>query len=205
MLRSSEPEVREAGARLACISALLHESAADLADEALHSGHARSRLGIAQVAAANVAAPEHRVWCETRLATLFDDPDADVRGEAASCFDRFPDEVLDTCGALIESFCNSPAFGDASFPLLNALEHTRGRLPGMACMVCERYFGRADDEAWDPRTVRFAGAHTVVKLIFRTYQQHQNDEWTSRALDLIDRLCLEDVASIGNEFDEFER
>ena len=80
MLRSSEPEVREAGARLACISALLHDSAADLADEAMHSGHARSRLGIAQVAAAYVAAPEHRVWCESRLATLFDDPDADVRG-----------------------------------------------------------------------------------------------------------------------------
>ena len=107
MLRSSEPEVREAGSRLACISALLHQSAADLADEALHSGHARSRLGVAQVAAANVAPPEHRVWCESRLTTLFDDPDADVRGEAASCFNHFPDEVLDTCGALVESFCNS--------------------------------------------------------------------------------------------------
>ena len=59
--------------------------------------------------------------------------------------------------------------------------------------------------ASDPRTGRFADAHTVVKLIFRTYQQHQNDEWTSRALDLIDRLCLEGIASIGNEFDEFER
>ena len=205
MLRSSEPEVREAGSRLACISALLHESAADLADEALHSGHALSRLGVAQVAAANVAAPEHRVWCESRLATLFDDPDADVRGEAASCFDHFPDEVLDTCGALVESFCNSRAFEEAPFCLLNALEHARDRLPGITCMVCERYLGRADDEASDPRTGRFADAHTVVKLIFRTYQQHQNDEWASRALGLIDRLCLEGIASIGNEFDEFER
>ena len=205
MLRSSEPEVREAGARLACISAVLHESAADLADEALHSGNARSRLGIAQVAAANVAAPEHRVWCESRRATLFDDPDADVRGEAASCFDHFPDEVLDTCGALVESFCNSRAFEEARFCLLNALEHARDRLPGMTCMVCARYLGRADDEASDPRTGRFADAHTVVKLIFRTYQQHQNGEWTSRALDLIDRLCLEGIIGIGDEFDEFDR
>ena len=205
MLRSSEPEVREAGARLACISAVLHESAADLADEALHGGNARSRLGIAQVAAANVAAPEHRVWCESRLATLFDDPDADVRGEAASCFDHFPDEVLDTCGALVESFCNSRAFEEARFCLLNALEHARDRLPGMTCMVCARYLGRADDEASDPRTGRFADAHTVVKLIFRTYQQHQNGEWTSRALDLIDRLCLEGIIGIGDEFDEFDR
>ena len=72
-------------------------------------------------------------------------------------------------------------------------------------MVCERYLGRADDEAWDPRTGRFADAHTVVKLIFRTYQQHQNDEWTLRALALIDRLCLEGISGIGDEFDEFDR
>ena len=72
-------------------------------------------------------------------------------------------------------------------------------------MVCARYLGRADDEASDPRTGRFADAHTVVKLIFRTYQQHQNGEWTSRALDLIDRLCLEGIIGIGDEFDEFDR
>ena len=45
----------------------------------------------------------------------------------------------------------------------------------------------------------------VVGLAFRVYQQHQNDEWTSRALDLIDRICLEesDVAAEGLE--SFER
>ena len=205
MLRSSKPEVQEAGARLACISALLHESAANLADEALHSGHTRSRLGAAKVAATNVATTEYRIWCETRLLTLFDDPDVDVRREAASCFGHFPDEIFDSSGDIVESFCNSRAFEDASFWLLNALEHARGRLPGMTCMVCERYLGRANDEALDPRPGRFADAHTVVKLIFRTYQQHQNDEWTTRALGLIDRLCLEGITGIGNEFDEFER
>ena len=46
---------------------------------------------------------------------------------------------------------------------------------------------------------------TVTKLIFRTYQQHQNDEWTSRSLDLIDRLCLEGIAYAGREFEQFER
>jgi len=48
-------------------------------------------------------------------------------------------------------------------------------------------------------------AHTVTELLFRTYQQHQQDEWTSRALDLIDRLCLENIGEVNDGFREFER
>jgi hypothetical protein len=48
-------------------------------------------------------------------------------------------------------------------------------------------------------------AHTVTQLIFRTYQQHQQDEWTSRALDLIDRLCLEGVGDVNDAFGAFDR
>ena len=61
----------------------------------------------------------------------------------------------------------------------------------MTCMVCERFLDRFAGEARDIRTRHAGDARTVVKLIFRTYQQHQQDEWTVRSLDLIDRLCLE--------------
>ena len=47
--------------------------------------------------------------------------------------------------------------------------------------------------------------NTVAKLAFRTYQQHQNDDWTSRSLALIDRLCLEGIPGTGAEFEHFER
>ena len=72
-------------------------------------------------------------------------------------------------------------------------------------MVCERFLDRFANEAGDIRTGRAANAHTIAKLIFRTYQQHQQDEWTSRSLDLIDRLCLEGIGHAGNEFEQFER
>ena len=95
MLRSPEPEVCEAGARLAGIANLTHEDAVDLVDEALR-GDARHRLGVAQVAATNIAVPEYRTWCEAKLVALFDDDDAEVRGEAGSCFRQLQDEALDT-------------------------------------------------------------------------------------------------------------
>ncbi|MGP1665665.1 MAG: hypothetical protein ACTS5I_07105, partial [Rhodanobacter sp.] len=52
ILRSREPKVSEAGARLASLAALYHEDAADLAKEAM-SGNASQRLGVAQVASSN--------------------------------------------------------------------------------------------------------------------------------------------------------
>ena len=204
MLRSSEDEVCEAGARLASIAAIEHESVAGLVEEAMH-GTARHLLGVAQVAAANISEPECRVWCESKLVALFNDDDADVRKKAASCFRHLRDDTLETYGPLIDVFCDSRAYQEDSFWVLHALEKSRGRLPGMTCVACEKFFDRLSDEAKDIRTSRFGDTRTVTRLIFRTYQQHQDDEWTSPSLDLIDRLCLEGISDAGAEFEEFDR
>ena len=204
MLRSSESEVCEAGARLASLALLMDQGAADLVDEALH-GDARHRLGVAQVASANIATPECRRWSEEMLAELFDDDDAAVRGEAASCFRHLKDEVFDTYGDLIEAFCDSRAFQEGSSMVLRALEKSLGRLPGMTCLICEKFLERFADEARDIRTRRAGDTFTLAKLVFRTYQQHQNDEWTPRSLNLIDHLCLEGIGDAGSHLDQFER
>lgn len=205
MLRSSEPDVCEAGARLAGIAALEHgEAAADLVDEAL-AGSAKHRLGIAQVASANIAQPECREWCERQLRGLFNDEDEDVRHEAASCFRYLKNDSLETYGELIIAFCDSNAYEEDSFSVLHMLEQSLGRLPGITCIVCEKFVDRFSGDANDIRSRRYGDSRTVASLIFRTYQQHPNDEWTARALDLIDRLCAESVADAGKEFEQFER
>ena len=204
MLRSSEPPVCQAGARLASIANLLHDDAAELVVEAL-VGNGRQRRGVAEVAAANVGAPEYRTFCEATLVTMFNDSDSDVRREAASCFKYLPDDSLDAYDDLIAAFCDSTAFRDESFPILRVLETSLGQLPGMTCVICEKLLDRF---AGEPRN-RAAGptgdTYTLSKLIFRTYQQHQNDKWTSRLLDLIDRLCIEGTGGAGEQFEQFER
>ena len=193
MLRSEKPKVCEFGARLASLAALVHESAEDLGEEAFH-GTPCQRLGAAHVAAANVSVPRFRDWCEARLVTLFNDDDDSVRRETTMCFSRLPDETLETYGDLVRAFCDSRAFARGAFWLIQALEKSRGRLPGMTCMVCERSLDHPSAESF-----------ATAKLIFRTYQQHQHDEWASYTLNLIDRLCLEGDASLGSEFEEFDR
>ncbi len=204
MLRSNEDSVCEAGARLASIAALHHESAGALEEEAM-AGNRKQRHGVAQVASANVNSADHAVWCKKRLAALFNDDDADIRREAALCFRYLGDASLETYADLISAFCNSKAFQDDSFSILHALENSVRQLPGITCDVCEKFLNRFGAEDRDIRTSRAGDVLTVVKLIFRTYHQHQADEWTARCLNLIDRMCLEGIADAKREFEEFER
>ena len=199
MLRSAEPDVRQAGGRLAGLAGLLHEEAADLVDAGLR-GDARQRVGVAQVAAAQVARGDTRPWCEATLGALFDDADGDVRRAAAGCFGELSDSALESSDDLIAAFCGSRALSDASFSLLVTLEQSRRRLPGTTCVVCERLLSRAREEGAQGKNLRL-----VVKLVFRMYRQHQDDEWTPRVLELIDLLCLEGGMDATNEFERFER
>ena len=204
MLRSSEPEVCEAGARLAGVAALIHREASALADIAIR-GSSQHRRGIARVASANITVPECRAWSEAKLITLFNDEDSDVRRATASCFRRLEEETLDTYSDLIAAFCDSRAYQENLSRIFYTLEKTREKLPGTTCLACERFLDLFADDDKDLETSRYAGSYNVAKLIFRTYQQHQNDEWTPRVLDLIDRLCLERIFDARREFEQFER
>jgi hypothetical protein len=204
MLRSTDSDVSRVGARLASLAALYHPTAADLADEAMH-GHASQRCGVAEVAAANIARAEYRAWCEPRLVQLCNDPDANVRRQVASCFRQFEQAPLEDYEALIVAFCDSPAYHEDSFSILHVLEKSVRRLPGITCFVCEKFLTRFSDEAKDMRTPRVGDIHIVVKLLFRTYHQHQRDEWAPRCLDLIDHMCLQGIQDVSKGLEEFER
>ena len=168
-------------------------------------GNASQRLGVAEVAAANITQAGCRAWCEPRLLQLFNDDDADIRREAASCFRHLAPEPLEDYAALIEAFCDSRAYQADSFSILRTLEQSLRRLPGLTCVVCEKFLTRFAQEARDIRTHRAAEAPTVVKLIFRTYHQHQHDRWATTCLDLIDRMCLEGIQEVSQGLEAFER
>ena len=205
MIRSSEPDVCKAGARLASLANLGgQENAEDLAKEAMN-GNGRHRLGVAQVATANIAVPGCSDWSAATLIELFDDEDAEVRRVAASCFHRLHEHALESYEGLITAFCDSKAFQTNSYGLIHLLEDSPERLPGMTCQICEKFLDRFNTEVGDPATGQFADTPAIARVIFRTYQQHQHDEWTSPSLDLIDRLCLANVGGVGGQFAAFER
>jgi hypothetical protein len=114
-------------------------------------------------------------------------------------------EPLGTYESLITAFCGSKAYSEDSFSILHLFENSPHRLPGLTCLICEKFLSRFGDEARDIRTSKMGDAPTVAKLVFRTYDQHQRDEWTKRSLDLIDQLCLEGIGEAHKQMAEFER
>jgi hypothetical protein len=203
MLRSSDSDVAQAGARLAGLASLHHERAADLAREAA-SGDAPRRRGLAEIAAANIALDSCRIWCEGHLAAFFNDTDEEVRKEAATAFRHLDGASLEDYESLIIAFADSVAYRDDSVSVLHLLKTSAHRLPGITCVVCEKFLDHFCEKARNGR-IGIGDAHTITQLIFRTYHQHQNDEWTQPALDLIDRLCLEGIGDARKALDEFER
>ena len=204
MLRSSLPETGEAGARLASIAALLgHDDAEALVEEALR-GKPSQRLGVAKVASANIGKAEHSRWSEQKLLLFFDDDDSKVRQEAATCFRYLENQSLESCEALISRFCDSVAYQEDSFSLLNALKLSPYRLPRITLIACEKFLDRFGAETRDVRTRRPLDGLDLAELILRTYHQHRHDEWATRCLNLIDRMCLEQSYGIRTNLDEYE-
>ncbi len=196
MLRSRYPDVRRPGARLGCLAGFSHQDALELAEES-RRGDIHQRRGGAEVAAAKIGEPKCRPWCESALGDFFADDDPEVRKVAASCFRHIHENDLAACGDLIGAFCNKPAFEDDSFSLLRALKNARAQLPGMTHLACERLLKRTERRGTDTMT--------AIELVFRLYQQHPNDKWTKRCLDLIDLVCLEEPGGAWKGFDDFER
>ena len=196
MLRSELPETSVAGARLASLAVLYnHDDVNNLVEEALR-GVPSQRIGVAQVASRNIRYKEYRSWSEQQLLRLFNDSDSEVRREAAICFHSLRGQPPQTYDDLIIRCCDSEAFQEASHFIFTYLEESPHRLPGITYTVCKKYLERFGDRS---------NGSNVAKLILRTYHQHQKDEWTSKCLDLIDRMCLERIYGISSGLDEYER
>ena len=203
MLRSQHSHVREAGARLASLAAIYHPDQS-LIVEAL-KGDAAQRLGVAQVASSNIADAECRRWCETQLVKLFNDTDANVRRESAACFRKLKGASFEDYRDFVFAFAESKAYESNSSSILYALEESSEKLPGITATVCEKFVSRFAREARDIRTSRAGDVHIVSKLVFRTYHQHETDQWGSKCLDLIDHMCLEGLQEVSTGLAEFER
>lgn len=206
MLRSRVPETSELGARLASLAVLYeHTDAEDLVEEALR-GNASQRLGVTQVASANIGRKDCRSWAEQKLLLFFNDRDSEVCQEAARCFHRLEEQPLESYEDLINKFCDSVACQKNSFSLLHTLEESSYHLPGITYDVCKKFLDRFSDEARDIRTRRALDVTAIPKLVFRTYHQHLNDDnLAAKCLDLIDQMCLERIYGVRQEMDEYER
>ena len=204
MMASDIDDVATAGARQACLASLTVNEALALG-QICANGSKLHRLGAAEIYAANLKMSAHRAECETMVATLFDDPDKEVRDAAASCFRRFDGPELRDYPDLIERYAKSAAFGTALNPLITAVEKSTAVIPEITLMVCERFFEIAGRDAGDIRTMASAYARNTVELVLRVYSLAPDHELRRRCLDLVDQMYLLGAFGLDEITAEFDR
>jgi len=202
MLRSDEPRIGKNGAVLVSMAALYGEATDHLVDEAI-AGTPSQQYGVAVVASRCIAHGMHKAWCEKRLLPLLESEDRQVRREAASFFTSLKDKPLEDYQVFLQKFYDTPAYHDSASLFFRMLEASSERLPGIVCTACEKFL----DQSKDKVGITGAGNHAffVTDLIFRTYYQHQNDEWASPCLNLIDQMFEYSPGSIRDKLSEYER
>jgi hypothetical protein len=199
MLNSDNSEVREVGARQACLYFLGREEAKALAEHCL-SGSNEQRKELAKIFSFNLRKGYQRDFCEQSLTQLFNDSEREVRSEAASCFAHLEGAELGNHMDLVDQFIESHAFGDSQYQLLRALEKTTAKLPQIVIQVCER--------ALDNKTnnMNHGIDMTIMsKLLLRVYSQDSNPSLQSRCLDIVDRMTQMGVYDLDQALQVFER
>jgi hypothetical protein len=140
-----------------------------------------ARAGAAEVLAENVGDSTQL------LAMLFDDPDPEVREQAARGMRSITEVPSVDVEQLIEQFTRSAAFAAHLDDLIDALADLSSRLPGGTLKACELAVDIAGRDLGDLRTARAAVSRDLITVVLRLYRQGDG-QVRAQCLDLIDRL-----------------
>jgi hypothetical protein len=210
LMHADAPDARRRGAELVVLSALsaaglendeARALAAQLESEAI-TGLSEWRRGAAHVYAHNWA--DHPTGqCETALRRLFDDPDADVRRQAAWMTHKLRPEHAVTRQEFLRAFAASHAARSGAHDFAEYLwEH--GMLdPEWALSVVETLLANqhADDEHRG-----FGGGDDLVRLVLRIYTDHGGSAaLRERAMTVFDGLMERFAGSALTALSEWDR
>lgn len=188
MIEHPLPDVVAAGARRVVLAALSDAAAHDLAEQCL-AGDDVQRRATAYILAHNIGVGGPGGFCDRGLRALFDDPSAEVRAEAATCFraDKAQDVALHADLAL--EFIGSCAFSQGIDGLLSALERSMGDCAALIAATAHRFLDLSAADAGNISKREAFTAHMLRTLIVRAYAQSVPGSDTRRScLDAIDRM-----------------
>lgn len=121
------------------------------------------------------------------LIELFDDPDEEVRKEAASSIRYLESLSPQTTATLVQGFLPSKAFPEHFDELIHSLQSVESIDGELALQACERAIAIVGAEISDFRTARSTMGQPIMVAILRVYRQGDNSQ-RQRCLDVIDRL-----------------
>lgn len=204
MLTSPLEKVREAGGRLAAFAGLELDVQSLLA-EAVSSPDAMIRKGAATICASRVSRTSDAERAGYALSVFFDDPDDDVRSEAAAVAARLRHQPLAAHRELLHRLIASPTFDKALSQLLITLEDATERVDGLVMSTAGRFIELHRGQVSHFANHAALDSRQVGELLLRAYAQAVDAEPRALVLDLIDDLLQAAAYDFAAVVEEAER
>jgi len=204
MLNSELSDVKQAGARQACIAGLVTEGNEVLIQKCLQ-GDLHHRKGATDIFMDTITSELYSKQSKEALSTLFNDAEKEVRDAAARCFYKIKEKNLTPYKNFIESFIDSHAIEDNTSTLERLLQKSLTKLPDTILLLIEQFIDKQGVESGDTSTSAAGDSYQISKLLIRLYSQTNSNEIKTRCLDAIDNMIGFGSNGLGNELAQFER
>ena len=201
MLGSTEAAAVRTAARQMTLAALSMDEAREDASLVLRAGK-DARVGAATVYAQNVADATVGAECEEWLKVLFHDVNAEVRREAATCWNALEPDELARRGSLIGAFIASVGPDVDVGHLAHSLGQAREPLPAEVCDLAERAVAAYGSKGADVRRGEAATAHALAPLVLRLHEETDDPELRRRVLDVIDDMLRAGFMGMADRIEE---
>jgi hypothetical protein len=199
---SSEPELREHGARFLALAAI-EASRLDLLPPVVDSDAPEHRRGAALILAARLRWSADPAVAEA-LTSLFRDPDESVREAAATFAGNIRGESLTRFQVVVGAFIASPAATDLT-QLLFTLEHAPQPEHELVLQLAYRMVAEQGAALGDIRTHAAGDARHLTQLVLRSYSISDDPAQRRKLLDIVDRLLEAGAYGTSEAIDELRR
>jgi hypothetical protein len=199
MLGSSNRDIQEQGAILACLAALRYPQAQDLAERAM-TGDVAHRSGAARVYSQFASKAQRWEACQSGLRRLMNDDDAKVRSPVGACFLHLQPGQIASIRPFLMDFLNSASLPEGAAHLSAYVERIAKYEHDLALQVTAAILDAVDREKAQPSDASAFSAGTPLSQVLRdeefvrlpitVYMKSHDDEKRRAAMTMFDRLLI---------------
>ena len=190
MMASGSSEVRSTAARLICIAVISGVDTIHLASECVSSNDPKVRAACADVLSHNLDVDHGKPWTVSALLKLADDPDNDVCQATGFGFGRTKGINFGPLSDFLISYVKTRSFVRGAGHLIDAIVESRSVLPVVIFDLIETFIGRLHEPVEEDSDRLSWHINQVSPVLTRLYHENRDGTLRKRALDLIDKLCV---------------
>lgn len=205
LLLSDSEEYRRLGAFHLFREAFYNDTLAERAKDLLDSGDIYRKIA-AYLASHHLVHAAYRTVTEQQLMVFFNDPNKEVRTDAAECFRELWNESVESYRPLLHAFIQSTAFMEDTFSFFHLLKDAHEPVTEEVLLAAECLLKLIEQQDDSSSGKHYREMHYLDELLLKEYASTEyQPALRRRILDIIDQMLILGLYGTDNIVQEHER